>query len=98
LDVRDDPPRIGLVPAPVTLLGGEAELRNQVAEAMMKKAESPIPTISDFRASDGLLSKHKPNDFVHVKCRFGSHLHRAAVADITEAPRRIACRWIGYIA
>ena len=31
LDICDDPSRVGLVPAPVQLLGGEAELHNQVA-------------------------------------------------------------------
>jgi hypothetical protein len=31
LDVRDDPPSIGLVPAPVELLSGKAELHNQIA-------------------------------------------------------------------
>ena len=31
LDICDDPPGIGLVPAPVKLLGGEAELHDQVA-------------------------------------------------------------------
>ena len=31
LDVGDDPPGVGLVPAPVQLLGGEAELHDQIA-------------------------------------------------------------------
>ncbi len=36
LDVGDDPPCIGLVPAPVKLLGGEAELHNQVAGQVLR--------------------------------------------------------------
>jgi hypothetical protein len=31
LDICDDPPGVGLVPPPIQLLGGEAELHNQVA-------------------------------------------------------------------
>ena len=36
LDVRNDPPRLGLVPAPVKLLGGEAELHNQIAGQVLR--------------------------------------------------------------
>jgi hypothetical protein len=36
LDIGDNPPSIGLVPAPVKLLGGEAELHNQVAGQVLR--------------------------------------------------------------
>ena len=36
LDICDDPPGIGLVPAPVKLLGGEAELHDQIAGQVLR--------------------------------------------------------------
>ena len=36
LDICDDPPGVGLVPAPVKLLGGEAELHNEVAGQVLR--------------------------------------------------------------
>ena len=36
LDVCDDLPSVGLVPAPVKLLGGEAELHDQVAGQVLR--------------------------------------------------------------
>ena len=36
LDVCDDLPGIGLVPAPIKLLGGEAELHDQVAGQVLR--------------------------------------------------------------
>ena len=36
LDVGDDPPGIGLVPAPVKLLGGEAELDDKIAGQVLR--------------------------------------------------------------
>ena len=36
LDVRDDLPGIGLIPAPVQVLGGEAELDDEVAGEVLR--------------------------------------------------------------
>ena len=36
LDIGDDPPGIGLVPAPVELLGGEAELHDEIAGQVLR--------------------------------------------------------------
>ena len=36
LDIGDDPPSIGLVPAPVELLGGETELDDEIAGQVLR--------------------------------------------------------------
>ena len=36
LDIGDHPPRIGLVPASVKFLGGEAELHDQIAGQVLR--------------------------------------------------------------
>jgi hypothetical protein len=36
LDVSDDPPGLGLVPAPVKLLGGQTELHDQIAGEVLR--------------------------------------------------------------